>query len=247
MPKFFVEKDLLPAKTDGPPFLLDGTNSRHITGSLRMRAGDVIILCDGQGLEYTCRIHAIDAQGAWAVADAIAPSQTEPEVLVQVFQALPKGDKLEQVIQKCTELGAHAFFPVLTSRCIAKPQEKSAEKKQARLQRIALEAAQQSGRARVPKIHPVLGFEAAIASALHFGDAILFYEAGGESLRTLLPECGTRLSFFVGPEGGFTPEEVALATAHGVQCATLGKRILRTETAPVAALSAIFYEKGALA
>ena len=167
---------------------------------------------------------------------------SEPETRVTVCQCLPKSDKLETVVQKAVELGAWEIQPVESSRCVVKLDGRTAEKKVARLQKIALEAAKQSGRGLSPVLQPV-PLRRALENAAREGD-FFFYEEGTESLREALKNTGERLFLFVGPEGGFSREEAELAASFGAKLLTLGPRILRTETAPVAALAAIFYEKG---
>ena len=173
-----------------------------------------------------------------------SPSLGEPGAKVTVCQCLPKGDKLETVVQKAVELGAYEIWPLYSSRCVSRPDPKSMEKKTARLQKIAQEAAQQSGRGAVPRVLPAANLKEALEAAAGQGTALFFYEAGQGSLKQALRAAGDRLFLFVGPEGGFAPEEAELARSLGAEVLTLGRRILRTETAPLAALSAIFYEKG---
>ena len=172
------------------------------------------------------------------------PQPGEPGAKVTVCQCLPKGDKLETVVQKAVELGAYEIWPLYSSRCVSRPDPKSMEKKTARLQKIAREAAQQSGRGAVPRVLPAANLKEALEAAAGQGTALFFYEAGQGSLKQALRAAGDRLFLFVGPEGGFAPEEAELARSLGAEVLTLGRRILRTETAPLAALSAIFYEKG---
>ena len=147
-------------------------------------------------------------------------------------------------MQKAVELGAAELWPLESARCVSRPDRKAAEKKRERLQKIALEAAQQSGRGIVPAVLPPATLRQALEIAGEQGELLFFYEEGTESLKQALSAMGDRLFLFVGPEGGFTPEEAALAKSLGARLLTLGPRILRTETAPIAALSAILYERG---
>lgn len=219
-------------------FTLNEEQSRHIARSLRMRAGDMLMLCAGDGKDYGCMIDSIDSG---IVAMSVCYEQasgSEPTVSVTLYQGVPKGDKLEDVIQKCTELGITAVKPVLTHRSVSRPDAKSALKKQARYQKIALEAAQQSGRGIVPEILEMSPLKAAVeqdSSELK----IIFYEGGGEPLKKLIDKNVKSVSIYIGPEGGFEKSEVELIQSNGGVAATLGKRILRTQTAPVAALTAI--------
>ena len=151
---------------------------------------------------------------------------------------MPKSSKLEDVIQKCTELGISAICPTLTNRSVSRPDEKSAKKKKQRYEKIALEAAQQSGRGIVPEIMDMASLEKAVKN----DDSelkILFYEGGGESLKSMINQDIKSVSIYIGPEGGFEEKEVELIKASGGKIASLGPRILRTQTAPVAALTAI--------
>ncbi|MEE0806185.1 MAG: RsmE family RNA methyltransferase, partial [Acutalibacteraceae bacterium] len=150
--------------------------------------------------------------------------------------------KLELVTQKATELGVSQICPVLTARSVSRPDAKAAAKKQERLQRIALEAAKQSGRGAVPAVAALTDFRTAVQNAK--GAKILFYEGGGAPLSACLPAGESEVSVFIGPEGGFDAEEVEFARAHGAVTATLGPRILRTETAPLAALAILMFMTG---
>ena len=237
MQKLFV--DFIPENT----VTLDGEQARHIAKSLRMKKGDMLTLSCGDGQCYGCIIDAVEKDSVTLSVCYKQADNSEPSVEVTLYQGVPKGDKLEDVIQKCTELGATRICPVLTHRSVSRPDEKSAEKKLARYRRIALEAAQQSGRGVIPEILPMTTLEAAVKndkSELK----ILFYEGGGESLCKLIPRDIKSVSVYIGPEGGFEQSEVELLKARGACVATLGARILRTQTAPVAALTAIMLLTG---
>ena len=238
MPRFFVE---------GEPqgeYFLGGEDGRHAARALRLRAGEPVTLCDGQagttpapccgGRTAGCGCGWRGKPPAWGSRGRRSPCAS----------ACPRGDKLETVVQKAVELGAYEIWPLYSSRCVSRPDPKSMEKKTARLQKIAREAAQQSGRGAVPRVLPAANLKEALEAAAGQGTALFFYEAGHGSLKQALRAAGDRLFLFVGPEGGFAPEEAELARSLGAEVLTLGRRILRTETAPLAALSAIFYEKG---
>lgn len=223
---------------------LSEAQGRHLTKSLRMRAGDMVTVCNGSGTDYGCRIENTIPPVTLQVCYQQA-SNSEPSLFVTLFQGLPKGDKMDDIIQKGVELGVSRIYPVLTARSVSRPDDKSAEKKRQRWQKIALEAAQQSGRGIVPQICPLCTFDAAV----RLSDAkkkILFYEGGGAPLHTLLSAADTACDILIGPEGGFNEKEVANAKAHGAACATLGPRILRTQTAPAAALTAAMLLSGNL-
>ncbi|MBR1532684.1 MAG: RNA methyltransferase, partial [Eubacterium sp.] len=165
-------------------------------------------------------------------------NDSEPDCKVTIYQGVPKGSKMEDIIQKCTELGVCKIVPTLTKRCVSRPDEKGAKKKNERYSKIALEAAQQSGRGIIPEIAPQVTLKQALADD-NSDLKIVFYEGGGEPLTSLVAPDVKSVSVYIGPEGGFDGDEVELIKAGGASVATLGKRILRTQTAPVAALTAI--------
>ena len=224
MPRFFVEE--IP---EGEVYL-GGEDGRHVAKSLRMRPGETLTLCDGQGWDYPCTLVSTDGEGALVRVEDRQPSRGEPRTKVTVCQCLAKGDKLDTVTQKSVELGAWEIWPVESSRCVVRLDGKSAGKKTARLQKIAREAAMQSGRGAIPRVLEPAPLKQALETAAKEGEILFFYERGEESL--------------MGPEGGFSPEEAELARSLGGKLLTLGPRILRTETAPLAALSCIFYQTG---
>ena len=241
MPRFFIPD------TPGPTYFLGGEEGLHGARSLRLRPGEEVTLCDGRGTDYPALVDRAEKDGLWLSVFAPVPNRAEPPVRVTVCQCLTKGDKLDTVTQKAVELGAHTIWPIESARCVARPDPRQHEKKTARLQRIALEAAKQSGRGMVPQVRGPQPLRAALEEAAEGGAVLFFYEKGKQSLKAALQGADGPFYVFIGPEGGFTPEEAALAEAIGGGPAlTLGPRILRTETAPLAALSAIFYEKGGM-
>lgn len=238
MPRFFVEKD------PSEEYFLGGESGAHLVRSLRMRPGEEITLCAGTGKDFLCTIKECSPEGALVRVDSVVPSRGEPQVKVTVCQCWPKEDKLETVTQKAVELGAVELWPLESRRCVSRPEGKGMEKKIGRLQKIALEAAQQSGRGIVPRVLSPAPLSQALERAAEQGKILFFYEAGRASLKSALEAAGDRFFVFVGPEGGFDPSEAELAVSLGAELLTLGPRILRTETAPLAALSAILYERG---
>ncbi len=224
-------------------YLLTGEDARHIGKSLRMREGEEISLVTPDKTLHICEIKEITADSVLVKVNSKEPCDTEPDVKVTLYQCLSKGEKMELVIQKAVELGVFRIVPVISSRCISRPDEKNLRKKEERWQKIALSAAQQSRRGIVPRVEKTVNFEEALEKAGKEGKGILFYELGGESLRKILEnftcEGEKNISVFVGSEGGFEEREASLAKEKDIVLATLGKRILRTETAPLAALSAI--------
>lgn len=238
MPRFFI---------DGPVTdvaLITGGDAAHIRRSLRMRVGEPLTLCDGKGTDFDGVIASMEEETVRVRVLGRAPSAAEPSVEVTLYQGLPKGDKLEWIIQKAVELGVAAVVPVVTARSVVRLEGK-AERRRERWQRIADEAAGQCGRGILPQVAVPLTLDEALPE-LSAQDAIVLYEGGGRPLRELIaPEC-RRLSLLIGPEGGFDPAEIARLQAVGVRRATLGKRILRCETAPVAALAAAMLLTGNL-
>ena len=238
MPRFFVDA---PAPGE---YFLGGEAGRHGAKSLRLRPGEAVTLCDGRGTDYPSAVKEALPDGLLLAVGEPVANRAEPRTKITLCQCLPKSDKLETVVQKAVELGVHRVWPVSSVRCVSRWDQKGAEKKLARLQKIALEAAQQSGRGLVPQILPPTDLSAALAAAAREGDILFFYERARASLREGLGGPGDRLFLFVGPEGGFEPGEAELAASLGGRILSLGPRILRTETAPLAALAAILYEKG---
>lgn len=218
--------------------ILDEEQSRHISKSLRMKIGDMLTLSCGNGKDYGCIIDTIDNKSVTLSVCYEQANNCEPTVRVKLYQGVPKGDKLEDIIQKCTELGISEIQPVLTHRSVSRPDSKAAKKKQARYQKIALEAAQQSGRGIVPCINDMTDLKTAVSKD-NSDLKILFYEGGGVPLKEIINKNINSVSIYIGPEGGFEENEVNLIKENGGTVATLGKRILRTQTAPVAALTAI--------
>lgn len=235
MPRFFV-----PSLAEDT-ITLDREAGRHIARSLRCREGDPVELCDGRGTDGAGIISAIAGEAVTVTVQERRPSRGELPCAVTLYQALPKGDKLELIVQKAVELGVSAIVPVLTSRCVSRPDEKSFAKKRERLQKIALEAAGQSGRGMVPEVRPLLPYPAALDEMAKSGCPVFFYERATRPLGEVLAPRPPVLSLLVGAEGGFSPQEAEQAAAAGLAVCTMGPRILRCETAPLYALSAIGY------
>ena len=235
MPRFFIP-DLNDNFTT-----ITGESAHHISRSLRMRPGEIVTLCDAKGFDYHCKIESVGEEVMVSIIEK-QPSQSEPDIKVTLYQALPKGDKFEQIIQKSVELGVTEIVPVLTSRCISRPDGKSMAKKCTRYNKIALEAAKQSGRGIIPKVKDLLTFQQSLEKFPPNEQGILFYECGGKRLPEIIPNSIKKISIWIGSEGGFEPSEVELAKQKGIQIGSMGKRILRCETAPLCALSIIMYQ-----
>lgn len=241
MTRFFVSPEELQ-----PDFLvLAGENAQHAR-VLRLKNGEEVLVCDGQGKECICTVSDVSPEQISLVVKHRQPSQTEAGVQVSVYMAFPKGDKLEHVIQKATELGAYEIVAFPSARCVSRPDEKSLKKKLERWQKIAASAAEQSGRGRIPQVLTLSSYKAALERAAQADKALLFYENEQATTLRMALESGTyrTVSLLTGPEGGLETAEVEQASKAGLQVCTLGKRILRCETAPLCALSAVMYDAG---
>ncbi|MBS1326598.1 MAG: 16S rRNA (uracil(1498)-N(3))-methyltransferase [Oscillospiraceae bacterium] len=236
MPRFFID-----GTADGRAYIA-GADALHIAKALRMRPGEALTLCDGKGTDFEGVLETVTDRQVTVRITASRPSQAEPTLAVTLYQGLPKGDKMDWIIQKAVELGVTAVVPVATRRSVARLEGK-ADKKQERWQRIAAEAAGQCGRGILPAVERPLSWNQAL-SRLSGEPALVFYEGGGRPLRELVTPSTRRLSVFVGPEGGFDPEEIDAIRRQGGGVATLGPRILRCETAPLAALTLLMHLSG---
>jgi 16S rRNA (uracil1498-N3)-methyltransferase len=238
MTRFFVS----PEELGSDNIQLVGENASHAK-VLRLKAGEQVLVCDGEGRECLCAVR--DSDWNLEVLER-RESVSEPALQVSVYMAFPKADKLEHVIQKATELGAYEIVAFPSARCVSKPDEKSLKKKLERWQKIAASAAEQSGRGLVPKVLTLPSYAAALERASKADKAILFYEnEQATTLRMALEEGNARsFSLLTGPEGGLDVKEVEQAAKAGLSVCTLGKRILRCETAPLCALSAVMYASG---
>ena len=241
MTRFFVEPDVLAADT----LTLVGENAQHAK-VLRLKAGEEVLVCDGDGHECLCRVTDFDAgEVALEVLERRAAS-TEAAVQVSVYMAFPKADKLEHVIQKATELGAFEIVAFPSARCVSRPDEKSLKKKLERWQKIAASAAEQSGRGRIPQVVILPSYAEALKRGAEADLPMMFYENEQATTLHMALNAGEWKSaaLLTGPEGGLEEKEVAKAMEAGWKVCTLGKRILRCETAPLCALSAVMYAAG---
>ncbi len=241
MNRFFVEQKQI----DGHSAIITGEDVAHITRVLRMNPGDALTLCDGACTQYEGRI--------LSVGDTVQVALGEPEwcpaelpYQITLLQGLPKAGKMEAIIQKCVELGVYAVQPVAAARSVVRVAEKEFEKKRTRYQKVAVEAAKQSRRGVLPKVHGLLPF-AGLAYAAYDLLVVLDEEEQVCTLRACLesmPKRPDRIGVVIGPEGGLAREEAACLRAAGGRTVTLGKRILRTETAGMAALAMLQYALG---
>ena len=241
MTRFFVEAQDL----SGDVLHLTGENLRHAR-VLRLKTGEKLLVCDGQGREALCAVGEVESSEMELEVLERRDSETEPAVRVSVYMAFPKADKLEHVIQKATELGAFEIVAFPSLRCVSRPDEKSLRKRIERWQKIALSAAEQSGRGRIPEVVVLDSFREALKRAAKADRAILLYEnERSTTLKMALEKAPfASVSLMSGPEGGLEEKEVREAMEAGLRVCTLGSRILRCETAPLCALSAVMYAAG---
>ena len=241
MTRFFVT----PEEFQPDFMVLTGENAKHAK-VLRLKNGEEVLVCDGQGRECLCAVSDVSEGQISLVVQRQQESESESAVRVSVYMAFPKGDKLEHVIQKATELGAVEIVAFPSARCVSRPDDKSLKKKLERWQRIAASAAEQSGRGVIPEVIVLGSYAEALKRAAQADKAILFYEnEQAVTLRMSLNEGDYKtVSLLTGPEGGLEETEVEKARQAGLDICTLGKRILRCETAPLCALSAVMYHIG---
>lgn len=241
MARFFVE----PEDMHSDFMVLTGENAAHAR-VLRLKNGEQVLVCDGEGNECVCTVSDVSVNQISLVVNKRSASTSEARVRVSVYMAFSKGDKLEHVIQKATELGAYEIIAFPSARCVSRPDEKGLQKKLERWQKIAASAAEQSGRGVIPRVLTVDSYQKALMRAASADVSILFYE--NERTTTLRMALEGRdfstVSLLTGPEGGLEMREVEMAKDAGLHICTLGKRILRCETAPLCALSAVMYASG---
>ncbi len=241
MPRFFVSPEEI-----NPSFMvLTGENAAH-GKVLRLKNGDEVTVCDGAGTDYRCTVSDVSNGQICLVVHSVDPSHSEAKVNCTIYMALSKGDKFEHVIQKATELGAYELVCFPSARCVSKPDDKSLAKKLDRWQKIAASAAEQSRRGMIPKVRSLPSYADALQEAAQADLAVCFYENEDQlTFRKAIEAAPFRTaSILTGPEGGFEESEIQQAQAAGLKICTLGSRILRCETAPLCALSALMYAIG---
>ncbi len=226
---------------------ITGDDVNHIKNVLRMNVGEELVLCDKEGQFYTCLIEEISGQEIQTKIVKKEDAATELPTKIYLFQGLPKKDKMELIIQKAVELGVYEVIPVATKYCVVKIEDKKKEKKKLeRWQAISEAAAKQSGRGIIPTIREVMSFQDAIKMAANLEGGIIPYERseGMKASKDAIEKVclGKSIGVFIGPEGGFSEEEIKLAFKQGIQPITLGKRILRTETAGLTTLALLMFE-----
>ena len=241
MYRFFVEeRQIEPTRIH-----ITGNDVNHIKNVLRMKPGEEILVSAQGNLEYKCYIETLSEEEVTAVILYAMENNLELPASISLFQGLPKGDKMEFIIQKAVELGVHEVIPVASRRCVVKLDEKKAKNKVARWQGISESAAKQSKRMIVPQVRPVMKYEEALEYARSLDMILIPYELakGMKHTRELFASIrpGQSVGIFIGPEGGFEEEEVKKAVEAGAEPITLGRRILRTETAGMTVLSILMY------
>lgn len=241
MARFFITCD----EMAGDSIVLTGENAQHAK-VLRLKTGEEVLVCDGEGMECRCTVESVSSEEIALRVLERRRSGAEAAVRVSIYMAFPKADKLEHVIQKATELGAYEIVAFPSSRCISKPDDKSLKKKLERWQKIAASAAEQSGRGAIPQVLVLSSYGAALERAAKADKALMFYENEHATTLRMALESGPfeTVSLLTGPEGGLEEKEVEQARKAGMQVCTLGSRILRCETAPLCALSAVMYAVG---
>ena len=239
MNRFFLEKCKIADKA-----VMTGEDHRHLSRVLRLAAGDHVMLCDGENVDYLAKITAVGKESTELSIIESHPAGTEPDVRITLFQGLPKAGKLELIIQKCVELGISDIVPVAMERSVVKVSEKEFSSRHERYYRVSYEAAKQSRRGRIPEVHNIVRL--AECDLSKYDMLLIAYEDETETtLKQALKalSCTPRtVALFIGPEGGFDLNEIAMLRDKGGVCVSLGRRILRTETAGMAAVAMILYE-----
>lgn len=242
MNQFFVKE----SQIQGSEIIIEGTDVNHIKNVLRMKPGEEVMISNGTDKHYICSIMTISEQQVIARIVDIDTNSTELPIKLYLFQGLPKADKMELIIQKSVELGVYEIIPVAMKRCVVKLDAKKEKSKLARWQGIAESAAKQSKRMVIPHIASVMNFKEAVAYAKSLDYNIIPYEFanGMEKSKQVVKGLSQykSIGIFIGPEGGFEEAEIDYAKENNMQIISLGKRILRTETAGLTALSIIMFE-----
>lgn len=232
------------ADTSNDHVIITGSDAHHITDVLRLKEGDEVIVCSGDGYDCVTKLTSFSKEEVCGEILSRVPSSGEPAVSIKIFQCLPKGDKFELIIQKAVELGVSGIVPVMSRRCVTKLTSDKAKSKTERWNKIAESAAKQSGRGLIPTVFPPVSFNDAVDMMMQVDLSVVAYELEQErSLKDLLethPEIKS-VNVFIGPEGGIDDEEILKLKKAGAISVSLGQRILRTETAPLAVISNIIY------
>lgn len=243
MPRFFVEANNIKENI----ILIQGEDAKHISTVLRMKKNEKLVVCNGQNIDYDCIIKHMCKETVEVEIVEKKFNVAESKIKIKLFQALPKSDKMEFIIQKCVEIGVDEIVPIMTDNTIIKIEDsKKGEKKLERWNKISESAAKQSMRGKIPKISEILSYIQALEISKQLDKTIIPYE--NEKINTLRSSIktfnGKSIGVFIGPEGGFTDKEIFLSQKYDIQSVTLGNRILRTETAGLVTIANIIYELG---
>ena len=212
-------------------FTVVGEKHNHIVKVLRMSAGERAVFCDGQGTDYECELLSCDKQCAEFSVIDIYENKTEPQIKITVFQCLPKGEKMDDMVKRCVQFGTYSIVPVISKRCVSRPDAKTMKKKTERLNKIALSSAMQSMRGIIPHVESAVDYKTALSMLKAFDNSFVCYEdEHGFSINDA-DLSGDTLAILIGPEGGIDESEITLAKEQGIKSISLGKRILRTEDA----------------
>lgn len=236
-PRFFTENISEEAA------VLSAEDSKHVAQVLRMKPGDFAVICDGKGTDYLGRLESASGECVFEILEK-SRNQAEPSVHLRLFQAMPKGDKMEFIVQKAVECGACEVIPFISKRCVSRPEKKQLAKKTERWQRIAYEAAKQCGRGVIPTVGDTVDISDLSGMIIPGNTGILFYECAQTPLRDAVKQFSGNVDIVIGSEGGFEPAEAERLVAAGFTAVSLGKRILRCETAPIAAISILMNMTG---
>lgn len=242
MPRYFIK----PEDMHGETVFIRDEDAKHLGGVLRAKEGDIVEACDGRGMDYSCVIKEVGKTEILMEIESARPTESEPKTKITLFQGLPKADKMELIIQKCVEIGVWRIVPVAAERSVVRLEGKDAGKKLERWRKISLSAAKQSGRGIIPEIGEIVSFKEAVKMAACFDGAAMPYEKEEKNgIKEYANSFdGSSLGLFIGPEGGFDDREIEFAVKNNISPVTLGKRILRTETAAMVSAAILLYELG---
>lgn len=227
MQRFFFDNETIVNDS----FDVVGEKYKHIVKVLRISAGERVVFCDGKGTDYLCEFCYADSQKAEFKVISSELNKTEPELKITLFQCLPKGDKLDDAVKRCVQFGINKIVPVLSDRCVSRPDSKAAAKKVERLNKISRSSAMQSMRGVIPEVSEVVSFKTAVEMMKQYPSSYICYELEKDNLISKMSIDSKEVAFLIGPEGGLDVSEIELAKQNGIIPVSLGKRILRTEDA----------------
>lgn len=232
-PRFFTEN----ISADSAEAVITGEDAKHISVVLRMRQGDPAVICDGHGTDHLAKLAVSEKDECVFELLESSPNEAEPSIHLRLFQAMPKSDKMEFIVQKAVECGAAEIIPIFLKRCVSRPDEKQMIKKLERYRRIAFEAAKQCGRGVIPTVGEAVEFSKLTKLDAPDHTKILFYECSTTPISEAVSGFAKNVDIVIGSEGGFEESEAKALCEAGFAAVSLGKRILRCETAPIAAIS----------